>query len=187
MPLTVPSRCWQSISMDFITDLPISAGHDSILVVVDRLSKMAHFIPCSKDVTSEQTASLVFQHVVHLHGLPDNIVSDQGPQFAARFWSHLFQQLGTSISLSSTIHPQTDGQSEQVNQVLEQYLRCTINYNQDNWVDLLPSAEFAYNNATHTSTRTSPFFANYEFHPCFEFLEPMHPSVPAAEDHVVRM
>ena len=133
-PLPIPSRCWQSVSMDFITDLPVSAGHDSILVVVDHLSKMAHFIPCSKDITSEQTASLIFQHVVHLHGLPDSIISDQGPQFAARFWSHLFQQLGTSINLSSAFHPQTDGQSEQVNQVLEQYLRCTINYNQDNWV-----------------------------------------------------
>src|ERR1035438_6752333 len=122
--------------MDFITDLLISAGHDSILVVVDCLSKMAHFIPRSKSITSEQTASLVFQHVVHLHGLPDNIISDQGPQLAACIWSHLFQQLGTAISLSSAFHPQTDGQSEQVNQVLEQDLCCTINYNQDNWVDL---------------------------------------------------
>jgi hypothetical protein len=186
-PLPIPSRHWQSISMDFITDLPVSAGHDSILVVVDRLSKMAHFVPCSKDITSEQTASLVFQHIVRLHGLPDNIVSDRGPQFAARFWSHLFQQLGTSINLSSAFHPQTDGQSERVNQVLEQYLRCIINYNQDDWVDLLPAAEFAYNNAEHASTKTSPFFANYGFHPRFEFLKPAQPPVPAAEEHITRM
>ena len=99
--------------MDFIIDLPISAGHDSILVVVDRLSKMAHFIPCSKSITSEQTVSLVFQHVIRLHGLPDSIISDRGSQFAVHFWSHLLQQLGTAISLSSAFHPQTDGQSEQ--------------------------------------------------------------------------
>src|ERR1700678_2260362 len=165
--------------MDFITDLSISTGHDSIMVVVDRLSKMAHFIPCSKTITSEQTASLIFQHVVRLHGLPDNIISDRGPQFISRFWSHLFQQLGTSVNLSSAFHPQTDGQSEQVNQVLEQYLRCIVNYNQDNWVDLLPAAEFAYNNAEHASTKASPCFANYGFYLCFEFLEPAQSPVPA--------
>ena len=173
--------------MDFITDLPLSNGSDSVLVVVDRLSKMAHFIPCTKDITSEQTALLVFQNVIRLHGLPDNIISDRGPQFASRFWSRIFGLLGTDINLSSAFHPQTDGQSERVNQVLEQYLRCTINYQQDNWTDLLPTAEFAYNNATHTSTKMSPFYANYGYHPRFEFKPSMHAEVPAADDHVAKM
>ena len=187
LPLPVPTRSWQSISMDFIVDLPLSNGFDSVLVVVDRLSKMAHFIPCTKDVTSEQTALLVFQNVIRLHGLPDNIISDRGTQFASRFWSRLFGLLGTDINLSSAFHPQTDGQSERVNQVLEQYLHCTINYQQDNWTDLLPTAEFAYNNATHASTKMTPFYANYGYCPCFEFKPSTHTEVPAADDHVAKM
>ena len=98
--------------MDFITDLPMSDGADSILVVVDRLYKMAHFLSCSKDITADQTASLFLKNVVHLHGLPDDIVSDRGPQFALRFWSRLFELLGTKINLSSAFHPQSDGQTE---------------------------------------------------------------------------
>ena len=187
LPLPVPNRSWQSISMDFITDLPLSNGHDSILVIVDRLTKMAHFVPCSKTITSEQTASLVLQNIVCLHGLPDDIVSDRGPQFASRFWSRLFTLLGTNTKLSSAFHPQTDGQSERVNQVLEQYLCCVIDYNQDNWNDLLPTAEFAYNNTVHSSTKTSPFYANYGFHPRFEFKHSASSKVPAAEDHVAKM
>jgi hypothetical protein len=182
-PLPIPDKPWESISMDFITDLPKSSSYDSILVIVDRFSKMAHFVPCTKCITAEQTANLVLQNVVRLHGLPMEIVSDRGPQFAAKFWKCLFQFFDTKISLSSAFHPQTDGQSERVNQVLEQYLRCTTNYLQNDWVKLLPLAEFSYNNSVHASTQKTPFFVNYGFHPKFEVLKLKNSRNPAAENY----
>ena len=145
---------------------------------------MAHFLPCNKDITSKKTALLVFNHVICLHGLPADIVFDRGPHFSSQFWSRLFELLGTKVNLSSAFHPQSDGQSERVNQVLEQYLRCAVNYNQDNWLDLLPSAEFAYNNSVHSSTKTTLFFANYGYHPRFDIRAPTGTQVPAAEDQV---
>jgi hypothetical protein len=187
LPLPIPNQQWKSVSLDFITDLPESDKSDSILVVVDCLSKMAHFISCSKDISAEQTASLFLKHVVCLHGLPDDIVSDHGPQFASKFWSRLFGLLGTKINLSSAFHPQSDGQTEQVNQVLEQYLCCSVNYQQDDWTDLLPLAEFAYNNTIHASTKQTPFFANYGYHPRFNIEPATITEVPAAEDHLDKL
>jgi hypothetical protein len=181
MPLEAPKRPWESVSMDFITDLPKSNGCDSILVVVDRFTKMAHFIPCTKKISSEKTAQLFLQHVVRLHGLPKDIVSDRGPQFHSKLWKHLFGLLGTKISLSSAFHPESDGQTERVNQVLEQYLRCTINYLQNDWHESLALAEFSYNNSLHASTRTTPFFANYGFHPKFDSNQLTLRLSPAAE------
>jgi hypothetical protein len=125
--------------------------------------------------------------VIRLHGLPDDIVSDRGPQFASRFWSCLFKLLGTKTNLSSAYHPQSDGQTERVNQILEQYLRCFINYQQDNWVDLLPLAEFTYNNTTHASTKTTPFYANYGYHPRFDIKPSVAIQVPAAEDQITHL
>jgi transposase InsO family protein len=113
--------------MDFITDLPTVRAKNSILVVVDRLTKMAHFTPCSKSITAKETAQLILDGIVRLHGLPEEIVSDRGPQFASKFWRRLFEFLGVDIRLSSTFHPETDGQTERTNQTLEQYLRCTVN------------------------------------------------------------
>lgn len=146
--------------MDFITDLPHSGGFDSILVVVDRFSKMSHFLPCHKAISSEETARLVFKEVFRFHGLPRSIITDRGSQFVAKFWRCLMKLLGIKAQLSSGYHPETDGQSESTNQTLEQYLRCFINYQQDNCVDLLPLAEFAYNNSLHSSIGVSPFYAN---------------------------
>ena len=122
-----------------------------------------------------------------LHGLPDDIISDLGPQFASKFSSCLFELLGTKINLSSAFHPQSDGQTEQVNQVLEQYLCCSVNYQQDDWVDLLPLAEFAYNNTVHAATKKTPFFANYGYHPRFNIKPPVSTEVPAAEDQLVKL
>ena len=131
-PLRIPETPWTSISLDFIVDLPPFKTFDSIFVVVDRLTKMAHFIPCHKTVTGEETTRLFVDNVYRLHGLPNDIISDRGTQFTSKFWQSLFKILGVEIKLSSAYHPQTDGQTERVNQVLEQYLRCTINYHQDN-------------------------------------------------------
>jgi len=158
--------------MDFITNLPTIRTKNSILVVVDRLTKMAHFTPCSKSITTEEITQLILDGIVRLHGLPEEIVSDRGPQFASKFWHRLFELLGVDIRLFSTFHLETDGQTERTNQTLEQYLHCTVNYQQDDWLDLLSQAEFAYNNTTHASTGISPFFANYGFHPRFSLEIP---------------
>ena len=150
--------------MDFIIDLPNSEGMDLIFVVVDCLTKMAHFIPCSKTVTREETSKLFLDNIYCIHGFLDEIVFDRGTQFVSNFWRELFQILGVKINLCTTYYTQTDGQTERVNQVLEQYLCCTINYQQDNGGDLLPLAEFAYNNTEHSSTKQTPFFSNYGHH-----------------------
>jgi transposase InsO family protein len=105
--------------MDFITDLPTIRIKNSILVVVDRLTKMAHFTPCSKSITAEETAQLILDGIVRLHGLPEEIVSDRGPQFASKFWHRLFKLLGVDIRLSSAFHPETDGQTERTNKTFE--------------------------------------------------------------------
>src|SRR5690606_38671915 len=144
--LEVPQRRWDSISMDFIVGLPRSSGYDSILVVVDRLTKMAHFISCTTDIDSEGTAKLFRDYIFKLHGLPSYVVSDRGPQFRAQFLGDLYRILKVERQLSTAHHPQTDGQTERVNQILEQYLRGYCNYQQDNWFELLSLAEFAYNN-----------------------------------------
>ena len=182
-PLPIPRRPWVSLSMDFITDLPLVGGHDTVLVIVDRFSKMAHFVPCSKTISGEETVDLFLKNVVRLHGLPEDITSDRGSQFISHFWRRLLQTFGTSVNLSSTYHPQTDGQTERVNQILEQYLRCTVSYQQEDWVDFLAMAEFAYNNSIHASTKVSPFFANYGFHPRFNISIPATSVNPSAETH----
>ena len=159
LPLPIPDRNWQYLTMDFIVKLPKSNKMDSILVVVDRRSKQSHFIPTTEAITAEKTAKLVFNHIVCKHGLPQSIVSDRGPQFKSKFWKELWRLLGCKVNLSTAYHPETDGQSERVNQTLEQYLRCFTSYNQDDWTDLLPMAELAYNNSYHDSIGMSPLFA----------------------------
>ncbi|XXQ31912.1 reverse transcriptase [Plasmodiophora brassicae] len=175
MPLPLPTTLWRSISMDFVVKLPCSNGYDSILVVVDRLSKMAHFIPCNETISSVDLAALFLANVFRLHGLPDDTVSDRGPQFIAKFWKQLLIRLGVQRNLSSSRHPESDGQTERVNQVMEQYLRAYVNYLQDDWHPLLAVAEFSYNNA---ATGMSPFFANYGYHPRVMDVQP-RPSTSA--------
>ena len=165
MPLPVPSQPWKGLSCDFVTDLPRSQGFDSLLVFCCRLTKMIHVIPCLKTTNAEQFAKLVFEHVVKLHGLPDSIVSDRGSIFTSGFWSSLALHLGVKRKLSTAFHPQTDGQTERMNQTIEQYLRVYCNHQQDDWVDLLPLAEFTYNNSRNSTTGVSPFYANYGYHP----------------------
>jgi len=143
---------------------------------------MAHFVPCKKSISGEETARLFLDNIYRYHGLPDDIISDRGPQFISKFWRSLFDILKVDIRLSSAFHPQTDGQTERVNQVLEQYLRCMINYQQDDWTTYLPLAEFAYNNSVHASTQQTPFFANYGYHPKLDLLGGFKDENPAAED-----
>jgi hypothetical protein len=183
-PLPIPADRWQDLSMDFITDLPLSDDFDSILVVKDRLTKQAHYIPCHKSIDGSETASLFIREIFRHHGFPKTIVSDRGPQFVSKFWKRLFSLLKVDIRLSTSFHPETDGSSEVTNQILEQYLRIFCNYQQSDWVRLLPLAEFTYNNSVNAVTNMTPFFANNGFHPIFDPATPTSSVVPSAEVRV---
>lgn len=171
-PLPVPSGRWTHVSLDHIMGLKEVNGFNTILVVVDRYTKMAHFIPASSSDTSADTARRYIQNVWKLHGAPEQIISDRRPLFAAEFWQSFWSRFGTASDMSTAFHPETDGQTERVNSVTAQYLRLYINHQHDNWPDLLASAEFAYNNAIHSTIGTSPFYANNGY-------EPRHDSIPA--------
>ena len=147
--------------MDFITKLPVVAGKDAILVVCDRLSKMTHFVATTEGTSAEGLARLFRDNVWKLHGLPESVVLDRGPQFAAELTKELNRMLGIKTKLSTVFHPQTDGQTERMNQELEQYLRFFIKHRQKDWPEWLAAVEFAINNKVHTVTKVSPFMANY--------------------------
>jgi len=165
-----PDRPWKSIAMDFITDLPKSEGYDTILVVIDWLTKMSHFIPCSQDLDARQFANLFIKEIVRLHGLPHDIITDRGILFTSDLWKETTGKLGIERRLSTAFHPQTDGQTERNNAILEQYLRAYINYQQDDWCGYLLLAEFAYNNGYQETIKNTPFFANYGINPEYEMI-----------------
>jgi hypothetical protein len=157
-PLPVPPRVWSSISMDFITDLPLTeAGYNAIFTVVCRLSKAVKLLPCRTDITAEQTADLFCSRVVAEEGLPSDIVSDRDPRFTSKFWAALCSRLGIQRSMSSAFHPQTDGNTERVNRVLEDMLRHYVSPSQTDWDTHLPMVAFAINTAPHASTQVTPF------------------------------
>ena len=165
-PLEIPNGKWESISMDFIVGLPTTArGHDSVWVVVDHLTKLYKFIPTKSTIKTPKLARLFVDQLYRLYGLPSNIVSDRDRKFNSHFWRAIFQRLGTHLNLSTADHPQTDGQTERVNQVLEDMLRAYVRKKQTNWEDYLPLLEFAYNSAKHVSTNFSPFMLMYGFQP----------------------
>jgi len=157
----VPEKLWTHLTVDFITKLPIVARKDAILVVYDRLSKMTHFVATIEGTSAEGLARLFRNNVWKLHRLPESVVSDRGPQFAAKLTKELNRMLGIETRLLTAFHPQTDGQTEQMNQELEQYLRFFIDHRQKDWLEWLASAEFAVNNKVHTVTKVLPFMANY--------------------------
>ncbi|MBW0502742.1 hypothetical protein O181_042457 [Austropuccinia psidii MF-1] len=162
--------------MDFITQLPLSNNFESILLVVDRFSKMAIFIPTYGIITARELAQIFISHVFSKHGLQVSIVSDRGSLFASSFWNNLCQKLKISINLSTSFHPETDGQTERVNQILEQYIQMYVSYHQEDWHTWLPLAEFAYNNAEHSSKKQSPFFTSYGRNPSFNSIHISHSS-----------
>ena len=156
-PLQILDSRWDTLSVDFVIELPLSSGHDAVMTVVDSVSKRAHFILTHTMVTVKGAARLFLHQVWKLHGLPTCIVSDRGPQFVARFTRELYRLLGIKLASSTAWHPQTDGQTECVNQELDQYLRLFVNERQDDWYDLLPLAEFQHNNHVHSATQHPPF------------------------------
>jgi len=165
-PLPVPNQMWQEVSMDFLTGLPTSEEYDAILVVVDRLTKMRHLIACTTTANAADVAKLYLNTVWKYHGIPTHITSDRGTQFIAQFWQSLLKQI--KARMSTPYHPETDGQTERLNAVMEQYLRHYVFYQQEDWATWLPMAQFAANNQESSTTRVSLFFANYGFHPRFD-------------------
>jgi len=152
-PLRIPDLRWDTLSIDFVVELPLSFGHDAVMTVVDLVSKRAHFILIHTTVTAEGAARLFLHQVWKLHGLLKYVVLDRGPQFVTHFTRELYQLLGIKLVSSTTWHPQTDGQTECVNQELDQYLQLFVNKWQDDWYDLLPMAEFQHNNHVHSATQ----------------------------------
>ena len=157
----VPQKTWTHLTVDFITKLLVVAGKDTILVVCDRLSKMIHFVTTMEGTSAEGLARLFRDNVWKLHGLPESVVLDRGPQFVAELTKELNRILGIKTKLSTAFHPQTDGQMERMNQELEQYLRLFIEHRQKDWPEWLAAAEFAVNNKVHMATKVLPFMANY--------------------------
>ena len=161
MPNSIPEKPWIYILVDFITKLPLAQGYDLILVVVNRLTKMVHFIPTMEKTLVERLAQLFRDNVWKLYGLPESIISDWGPQFAVGIIQELNKMLEIESKLSTTFYPQIDRQMERVNQELEQYLRIFINHRQEQWPEWLGTTEFTYNNKAHSSTQMLSFKANY--------------------------
>ena len=164
-PLPIASQRWFSVTMDFITELPMCEGFDTIMVVVDRHTKMAHFSPCHHSIDAEKTAVLYIDRIFRHHGIPGELITDRDVRFVSDFWQSFWAQLGADYKMSTGFHPQTDGQTERTNQALNQYLRIYTSYLQDNWVSLLPMAEFSINNSVQVSTGLTPFFANAAYNP----------------------
>jgi hypothetical protein len=165
-PLPIPHGRWEEVTMDFIVQLPKTPrGYDAIMVIVDRLTKRAHFLATTTSVKATEVARLYIQEIYRLHGLPSSMVCDRDSKFTSAFWQSLFNILGVRIKTSTAFHPQTDGQTERTNRTLEQILRMYVSYAQDDWDHYLALAEYAYNNSVQASTGITPFYADLGRHP----------------------
>jgi len=168
-PLPVADELWEDISMDFVVGLQECEVFDAISVVVDRLSKMRHFIPCHTTIDGLGLAELFLWEVVRLHGLTFTIVSDRGPQFGSTFWQQMYSRLGIDRRTSTAFDSHTDGQKERMNAHMEHYLRVFVNHQQDDWVKWHPLAEFAPNNGVSETTKCTPLDAIHGTDPRISF------------------
>jgi len=166
-PLDIPASRWMDICMDFMIKLPVTeyTGYDAIMVIVDRLTKRAHFIPTFTNAAAESTAQLFVAQYQRLHGLPRSIISDRDSKFTSKFWSSIMALQETSLNVSTAFKPSTDGQAEVTNKFIIEYLRHFINPRQNDWDKYLPFAEFAYNPREHSSIEKSPFEADLGYIP----------------------
>ena len=161
-PLPIPDRPWQQVSLDLITALPKSKnGNDAIVVFVDKLTKMVHYVATTTNVTAPQLATIFLHEVCRLHGVPDSILSDRDPRFTAHFWKEFWSRVGSKLIMSTAYHPQTDGQTERANRTLEEMLRAYVNWRQSDWDTHLSTLEMAYNNSKQVSTGFSPHYLNF--------------------------
>ena len=180
-PLPVPDGPWQHVTMDFITDLPPSklngVVYDVILVIVDRFSKMSHYVPARMDWDGTDLAQAWIREVIRLHGNPDSVLSDRGPLMSAKHWDTFHHYLNSRRVLTSAFHPQTNGQTERQNKTLEQYLRIFCCLEQDDWSLWISLAEMAYNDSRYLVTRATPFQVYYGYYP----KKPTWPSQPLGE------
>jgi hypothetical protein len=185
-PLPVPESPWESVSMDLVTDLPLSCGHDAIVVFVDRLTKCIVLTPCSKTVTAPQLAQIFMDTVFRRFGMPTSIVSDRDPRFTSHFWKAVMSLLGTQLNMSTAYHPQSDGQTERANRTVEDMLRGFVGPRQDDWCKYLGIVEFAYNNSVQATTKHTPFYLNHGRHPHtpLSTAVPKRSAVPSAAEHV---
>lgn len=193
-PLPAPSRSWEEVTMDFITDLPpsklLGQVYDSILVICDRLTKMCHYVPARSNWDGVELAQAWIREVIRLHGAPRRIISDRGVLMNSKVWETFHRYLNAKRVLSSAYHPQTDGQTERQNQTLEQYLRIFCCLEQDDWSLWISIAEFAYNDSVHATTKTTPFRANQGIDPIvpeWPFSTPPGSDAPAARDVATRV
>jgi hypothetical protein len=162
-PIPLPDRRWQHVTMDFISGIPESKDekYDMIMVVVDRLSKYTHFIPCWTSNSSKDIAWLFYDNIIRLHGVPEVIISDRDTRFDNEFWQQLWARMGTEIRMTTAYHPEADGQTERANRTLVEMLRCMVDDMQKDWVDHLTNCEIAYNSSQHSSTQHSPYYLNH--------------------------
>ncbi|MCO5558341.1 hypothetical protein L7F22_011922 [Adiantum nelumboides] len=161
-PLDIAQMKLECISMDLVTGLPKTTGnYDSIFVIVAKLTKVAHLIPVKQTAIAVDIAQVFVKEIVRLHGIPTRIISDRDAKFTSKFWQAMFQSLGTQLNLSTAYHPETDGQTERVNQVIEDMLQAYCNQQPQKWIKFLHLVEFAYNSSHHRSLGMSPFKALY--------------------------
>lgn len=178
LPLPIPDKPWQSISMDFMSGLPTTRrGHDCVYVVVDRFSKMAIMVACKKMISAEDTAKLFFEHVWVHFGLPKTIISDRDSRFISKFWSALWAKMDTKLTKSTAFHPQTDGQTEVVNRMIIHILRMYHSKHPRTWDESLPYVQHSYNRALHSTTGHSPFEVSLGYQP----LAPMDVAIPSLQ------
>jgi hypothetical protein len=162
-PIPLPDRRWQQVTMDFVSGIPTTSNHsyNMIMVVVDRLSKYAHFVPCYTTNSAKDIAWLFYDHIVRLHGVPEVIISDRDVRFDNEFWQLLCQRMGTEVRMTTAYHPEADGQTERVNRVLIELLRTMVDEEQGDWDDHLSSCEIAYNTSQHSGTQHTPYYLNH--------------------------
>ncbi|XP_036072769.1 uncharacterized protein lrfn4b [Oryzias melastigma] len=185
-PLSIPTRPWSHIALDFVTGLPPSSGKTVIMTIVDRFSKAAHFVALPKLPSAAGTAALMLTHVFRLHGIPVDIVSDRGPQFVSQVWKAFCAAFGATASLSSGFHPQSNGQAERTNQDLEAALRCVCSHRQSSWSALLPWVEYAHNTLTSSASGLSPFECSLGYQPPLFPEQEKEVAVPSVQHHYRR-
>jgi hypothetical protein len=164
-PLHVPPRPWHTVGLDYLTHLLESNGFNNVVIVVDHLTRMAHFLPCTETVIAEETTTLFLQGEYRLHGLPRVPVNDRDPKFVNGLWQTLWRRLRTRLNMSSSRHPETYGLTERVNSTFQQLLRCLCCYDGYDWTTLLPQVEFACNASRALGIEHTPFEANFGFSP----------------------